>query len=150
LGSMLIQSGVRVLSQGVASAETAGSRVRAVGGIEADQFVLATGRYLGGGLVKCGKVRESLFDLGVFYEAERVDEAYPAALHHIEYISPEPAFRTGLLTDPWLRPLNWEGEAPFDNLRAAGSVLGGYDYARGFGFGVPILTGWLAGTWAAA
>jgi hypothetical protein len=28
-------------------------------------------------------------------------------------------------------------------------VLGGYEYAGPCGFGVPILTGWLAGRWAA-
>jgi len=32
---------------------------------------------------------------------------------------------------------------------AAGAMLGGYDYAGPCGFGVPILTGWLAGRFAA-
>jgi anaerobic glycerol-3-phosphate dehydrogenase len=38
---------------------------------------------------------------------------------------------------------------PYSNLYAVGAVLGGYDYAGPCGFGVPILTGWLAGRWAA-
>ena len=53
------------------------------------------------------------------------------------------------MTDKQLRPLNEEGVAPYTNLYAAGAVLGGYDYAGACGFGVPLLTGWLAGTWAA-
>jgi glycerol-3-phosphate dehydrogenase subunit B len=149
LDAMLAAAGVRVLRKEVTSFEVDGRLVRRAGGEGADHFILATGRYIGGGLVKNGMVREPLLDLGVFYEGQGVDEAYPAQLHHLEYVSPEPAFRTGLLTDSSLRPLDWAGQAPFENLRAAGSVLGGYDYARGFGFGVPLLTGWLAGTWAA-
>jgi glycerol-3-phosphate dehydrogenase subunit B len=150
LEAMLARTGVRLLRQAVVEFETEGRRVRAAGGIEADQFILATGRYIGGGLVKAGMVREPLFDLGVFYEGKRVDDAYPARLHRLEYLSPEPAFRTGLRTDSALRPVSWDGQVPYDNLRAAGSVLGGYDYARDYGFGVPLLTGWLAGQWAAA
>lgn len=149
LEAMLAQTGVRLVRQAVTGFETEGGRVRAAGGIEADQFILATGRYIGGGLVKAGMVREPIFDLGVFYEGKRVD-AHPARLHHLEYLSPEPAFRTGLLTDSALRPVSWDGQVAYDNLRAAGSVLGGYDYAREYGFGVPLLTGWLAGQWAAA
>ena len=40
------------------------------------------------------------------------------------------------------------GEAGFA-AEAAGAVLGGYDYAGSCGFGVPLLTGWLAGANAA-
>jgi anaerobic glycerol-3-phosphate dehydrogenase len=117
--------------------------------LHADRFVLATGRFLGGGLVKEREVREPVFNLGVFHEGRRVDREWPFWLQHLERQSPTSAFRTGLLTDERLRPLNWEGEVAYENLHAAGAILGGYDYARGFGFGVPILTGWLAGRWAA-
>jgi glycerol-3-phosphate dehydrogenase subunit B len=57
--------------------------------------------------------------------------------------------QSGLMTDKQLRPLNEEGVVPYANLYAAGAVLGGYDYAGACGFGVPLLTGWLAGAWAA-
>lgn len=118
--------------------------------LEADVFVLATGRFIGGGLVKERVVREPLCDLGVFADGRRVDRDWALRLRHLEALSPAPAFRTGLLTDQRLRPLDWEGAVAYENLHAAGSVLGGYDYARGFGFGVPMLTGWLAGRWAAS
>jgi len=57
--------------------------------------------------------------------------------------------QSGLMTDKQLRPMNDGGSVPFANLFAAGAVLGGYEYAGPCGFGVPLLTGWLAGTWAA-
>jgi anaerobic glycerol-3-phosphate dehydrogenase len=55
----------------------------------------------------------------------------------------------GLMTDKRLHPLNESGAAPYSNLYAVGAVLGGYDYSGPCGFGVPILTGWLAGKFAA-
>jgi glycerol-3-phosphate dehydrogenase subunit B len=117
--------------------------------LAADSFVLASGRFIGGGLVKSRLVHEPLLDLAVYYQGEPIESAYPR-LRHLEYIDPGPAFRTGLLTDAQLRPVDGGGAAAFANLRAAGSVLGGYDYAGGgCGFGVPLLTGWLAGRLAA-
>lgn len=149
LERVLSAAGVDVRHHQAATYARSGDRLTEVDGVAGDEFVLATGRYIGGGLVKNGVVREPVFDLGVFHEGERVDRAHPARLRHLEYVSPEPAFRTGVLADPGLRPLDWEGRVRFENLRAAGSVLGGYDYGREYGFGVPILTGWLAGAWAA-
>ncbi len=118
--------------------------------VAADSFVLAGGRFIGGGLVKSRLVHEPLLNLAVYYQGEPIEEVYPR-LRHLEYIDPAPAFRTGLLTDDALRPVDASGSPAFANLRAAGSVLGGYDYAGGgCGFGVPLLTGWLAGRLAAA
>ncbi len=111
----------------------------------ADSFILAGGRFIGGGLIKTRLMREPLLDLGVYHEGELLAAAYPR-LRHLEYVDPSPAFRTGLLTDAELRPMGAGGSPPYVNLRAAGSILGGYDYAGGgCGFGVPLLTGWLAG-----
>jgi glycerol-3-phosphate dehydrogenase subunit B len=53
------------------------------------------------------------------------------------------------MTDNRLRPLDEDGRVQYSNLFAAGAVLGGYDYAGSCGFGVPMLTGWLAGAYAA-
>jgi glycerol-3-phosphate dehydrogenase subunit B len=149
LDAMLADHAVEVRRQAVGAPEVDGRRVLSAGGVEADRFVLATGRYLGGGLVKEGRAREPLFDLGIYYAGRPVDGDHAERLRHLEYLSPDPAFRTGLLTDAGLRPLGWDGEPAYENLLAAGSILGGYDYGREFGFGVPTLTGWLAGEWAA-
>ncbi|HLH67732.1 MAG TPA: FAD-binding protein [Candidatus Dormibacteraeota bacterium] len=153
LEAALEAAGVGFAHGEVDGVRTRGRRVEAVltasHELQADRFVLATGRFLGGGLVKDREIREPIFDLGVFYEGRRVDQGWPLWLQHLESQSPAPAFRAGVLTDERLRPLDWEGRVAYENLHAAGSILGGYDYARGFGFGVPILTGWLAGRWAA-
>jgi glycerol-3-phosphate dehydrogenase subunit B len=152
LEATMADHGVEVVQAAVTTLKTGGHRVEAAvtatSEIPADHFVLATGRFLGGGLVKERVVREPLLDLGVFHDGRRVDREWPERLHHLEFLSPHPAFRTGLLTDNRLRPLDWDGFVPYDNLRAAGSVLGGYDYIRGYGFGVPMVTGWMAGRWA--
>lgn len=113
-----------------------------------DSFVLATGRHIGGGLNADRSTIEPLLGLGVYRDGA------PAAslgirLHHLKYLDAAEEMRLGLVTDRRLHPLDDEGEAPYANLYAAGAVLGGYDYAGSCGFGVPILTGWLAGRLAA-
>ena len=153
LEAVLRRARVEVVAGEVTEFTRTGSRLSAavVGERElaADSFVLASGRFIGGGLVKSRLVHEPLLDLAVYYQGEPIESAYPR-LRHLEYIDPAPAFRTGLLTDAQLRPVDTSGAAAFANLRAAGSVLGGYDYAGGgCGFGVPLLTGWLAGRLAA-
>ena len=154
LDAALAEHGVQVAQGDVSGMRAGGRRLEAVSTatteLAADQFVLATGRYLGGGLVKRRVVTEPVCDLGVFHEGRRVDREWPERLRHLEQLSPHPAFRTGVLTDDQLRPLDWDGLVAYENLRAAGSLLGGYDYIRGYGFGVPMVTGWLAGRWAAA
>jgi len=114
----------------------------------ANAFVLATGHYIGGGLRKDGATSEPLLNLGVFHDGKAV-ATLGTRLEHMDYLEPAQEFRSGLSTDERLRPLDEAGRAPFENLFAAGSVLGGYDYAGPCGFGVPILTGWLAGRFAA-
>ena len=114
----------------------------------ADAFVLATGHHIGGGIRGGRKPEEPLLDLGVFHGGV-LASAGGARLRHLEYLDPAAEMQSGLMTDKQLHPLNEDGVAPYTNLYAAGAVLGGYDYAGECGFGVPLLTGWLAGTFAA-
>jgi anaerobic glycerol-3-phosphate dehydrogenase len=114
----------------------------------ADAFVLATGHHIGGGLNGGRVTSEPLLGLGVFHENRPVTSA-GTRLQHLQYLDPAEEFRSGLATDGRLHPLDAEGAVPYGNLFAAGSVLGGYEYAGPCGFGVPILTGWLAGRFAA-
>jgi len=136
----------------VISFETAGDRITAARSrdrsFHADAFVLATGRHIGGGLLAGRATTEPLLGLGVFYEGRPV-ASLGTRLHHLKYLDAAEEMRTGLMTDKRLHPLSDDGAAPYANLYAAGAVLGGYDYAGPCGFGVPILTGWLAGRHAA-
>ncbi|HKW70179.1 MAG TPA: FAD-binding protein [Candidatus Dormibacteraeota bacterium] len=136
----------------ITSFETARGRVtaaRAAGRtFHADAFVLATGRHIGGGLQVGRTTVEPLLDLGVFHDGAPAAAA-GTRLHHLKYLDPSVEMRLGLMTDKRLHPLAEDGSVPYTNLWAAGAVLGGYDYAGPCGFGVPILTGWLAGRYAA-
>lgn len=116
----------------------------------ADAYVLAVGRHIGGGLRTDSGERgpKSLFDLGVFFEGRRTAELR-TELHHRVYLDPAVEMRMGVMTDNRLRPLTADGTPAHQNLYAAGAMLGGYDYSGPCGFGVPILTGWLAGRFAA-
>jgi len=116
--------------------------------LRGDSFILATGHHIGGGLDGGRITKEPLLNLGVFHDGEAVSAA-GTRLQHLQYIDAAEELRSGLRTDKELHPFDEGGQVPFTNLYAAGAVLGGYDYAGACGFGVPILTGWLAGRWAA-
>ncbi len=114
----------------------------------ADAFVFAAGHHIGGGLDGGRMTTEPILKLGVFHDGTPVTRM-GTRLQHLQYLDPGEELRSGLATDKRLHPLDENGDAPYLNLYAAGAVLGGYDYSGPCGFGVPILTGWLAGRWAA-
>jgi glycerol-3-phosphate dehydrogenase subunit B len=113
-----------------------------------DSFVLATGHHIGGGIRGGRKAAEPLLGLGIFHDGIPASSG-GARLRHEEYLDASAEMRSGLMTDKLLHPLDEEGGVPYSNLFATGAVLGGYEYAGACGFGVPVLTGWLAGTLAA-
>ena len=144
--------GLGSIKADVQSVESARGRITSVRAgdrvIRGDSFILATGHHIGGGLDGGRITTEPLLNLGVFHEGESVGTA-GTRLQHLQYIDSAQELRSGLRTDGQLHPLDASGQVPYTNLYAAGAVLGGYDYAGACGFGVPILTGWLAGRWAA-
>ncbi|WP_436924466.1 glycerol-3-phosphate dehydrogenase subunit GlpB [Halosimplex amylolyticum] len=111
----------------------------------AEQFVLATGGLVGKGIGSDREgVREPIFDCHVPHAADRYEWFDRDAFGDHDFA------HFGVRTDGTLRPLDDEGSVEFENLRAAGSVLGGYDFAaEKSGSGVSIATGHAAGTAAA-
>ncbi|MFB6092579.1 MAG: glycerol-3-phosphate dehydrogenase subunit GlpB [Haloquadratum sp.] len=111
----------------------------------ADQYVLATGGLVGGGIDSDrARVSEPIFGCHLDHPDDRYewfdDDAF----------GDHPFARFGLRTDGDLRPLDSAGSVEFPNLRAAGSVLGGYDFAaEKSGGGVSLATGYAAGRGAA-
>lgn len=108
----------------------------------ADQYVLATGGLVGKGVESDReRVREPVFDLHVPHPSDRYewfeDDAFGAH-----------AFaRFGVAVDGECRPLDAAGDVAYRNLRAAGGVLGGADFAaEKSGSGVSLATGHVAGT----
>ncbi|WP_435178056.1 glycerol-3-phosphate dehydrogenase subunit GlpB [Halorussus sp. AFM4] len=111
----------------------------------ADQFVLATGGLVGKGVESDrDRVREPVFDCRVPHPDDRYDWSADRAFGDHAFA------RFGVETDGKLRPLDRAGDPEFRNLRAAGAVLGGYDFAaEQSGSGVSLATGLAAGRRAA-
>ncbi|APX96711.1 glycerol-3-phosphate dehydrogenase subunit GlpB [Natronorubrum daqingense] len=107
-----------------------------------DQYVLATGGLVGKGIESDREqVSEPIFNCHVPHAEDRYDWFVDDAFGE------QPFAAFGLVPDRELRPLDPNGEPEFENLRAAGSVLGGYDYAaEKSGAGVSLATGYVAGT----
>jgi len=110
--------------------------------INACAAVLATGRFLSGGLAAGrDKVREPLLGLPVTQPGTRT------AWHHEDYLGPRghPINRVGIETDATFQPLG-PGGAPVDErLFAAGSVIAHQDWIRQrAGAGVAIATAFKA------
>jgi glycerol-3-phosphate dehydrogenase subunit B len=111
----------------------------------AEQYVLATGGLVGKGIESDReRVAEPLFGCHVAAPADRYDWSAEGAF------GDHPFARFGVATDGELRPTDAGGGVEFENLRAAGSVLGGYDFAaEKSGSGVSVATGYAAGRAAA-
>jgi len=117
-----------------------------------DVLVLATGRYVGGGIAeRDGALCEPLLGLPVFdLGGRRLDGVPPRRWIRRDYEGEQPLFAAGVRCDARLRPLGADGTPRLANLFAAGDLLGGFDPARErTGLGVALLTGRRAGAEAA-
>jgi glycerol-3-phosphate dehydrogenase subunit B len=95
--------------------------------IESKGIVLATGRFLGGGLLadQAG-IKETLFDLPVYQPDRRENwhaEDFLASAGH-------PINQTGIETDAMARPLAANKRPAFEKLFAAGTILAHHDWVR--------------------
>jgi glycerol-3-phosphate dehydrogenase subunit B len=120
--------------------------------VEADAVVLATGRFVGGGLAAGeGAVRETLLALPLHDgDGRRIDGIPAHRSARKGYGNEQPLFSAGVRTDRRLRPLGAQGRPHHARLFAAGDLLGGFDPARErTGLGVALLSGIHAGRAAA-
>ena len=95
--------------------------------IRADGVLLATGRFLGGGLQSDHvTIKEGLFDLPVFQPQER------RLWHGDRFFGPggHPVNQSGVEIDATFRPLGSDGRPAFDKLFAAGIILAHQDWTR--------------------
>ena len=95
--------------------------------IKAETALLATGRFLSGGLVaERSGIREPLFDLAVTQPQDR------DAWYHRDYFDPRghAINRSGLVVDDAFRPLDAAGNPVSERLFAAGTVLANQDWIR--------------------
>ncbi len=111
-----------------------------------DEVILATGRFIGGGVVRHDIMKEAIFELPVFVDGKVAGASFVGDMLEQDYIDDHALFRVGVKVDRSLRPVSQWNEPLYSNLRAAGSVIGGYRAAAdGSGSGVALLSGWLAG-----
>lgn len=95
--------------------------------VRAKGIILATGRFIGGGLFAGReRIRESIFDLPVYQPGERIE------WHCHDFLDPRGHLinKTGLEIDDQFRPLDASGNPAFDTLFAAGSILAHQDWMR--------------------
>ncbi len=106
----------------------------------ADRFILATGRFMGGGLkADEDKIFESIFDLPVAQPGSR-DEWFGSSFFNDHLIH-----QSGILTDASFRPIDESGGPLLENVWIAGSILGGHDCIREKSReGIEIATGYWA------
>ena len=88
-------------------------------------------------------MHETLLDLPLYDEAGvRVDGSAASRLVRPSPELSQRLFSTGVRTDARLRPLGADGEPLFENLFAAGDLIGGFDPStQRTGLGVALLTG---------
>jgi len=149
--------GVEVVTGAVSRAAGPGAPLEAGGRVvRAASWVLASGRFVGGGIARRGVLVEPALGLAV-QAAEGAEAgvhlaARPAASLTVrDRRAPQPLLSAGLRVDGALRPLDEHGRAVHPRLFAAGAVIGGHEQATdGTGLGVAILTGYLAGRAAAS
>lgn len=112
----------------------------------ADRYILATGGLVGKGIESDRKrVREPVFDCHVPQPADRYDWFVDDAF------GDQPFAKFGVRPNESMQPLAADGKPEFDNLYAAGSVVGGADIAREkSASGVSLATGVVAGRTAAS
>ena len=148
LHAALADAGVAVTSGNLAGFEADDGRIDRVslsGGNRAvESVVLATGGLSGPGLVadRAG-VHEPVFDCHVDHPDDRLAWTEPNLLANHAFA------RFGVSVDDELRPLDATGRPEYENLRAAGRIVGGFDYdAEHSADGVALVTGEAAGRWS--
>ena len=88
----------------------------------ADRFILATGRFIGGGLKADEEnIFEPLFNLPLLQPGSR-DNWFANS-----FFNSHPIHQAGILTDSSFRPVDEKGEQLLDNVWIAGSILAGHD-----------------------
>jgi glycerol-3-phosphate dehydrogenase subunit B len=113
----------------------------------ASAYVLATGKFMGGGLdAQPNRVFETLLDLPVQYPQNRKEWFNPQLLTP----AGQPFNSFGVEVNENLQPVDSTGKIIYQNLFAAGGILAHADsMAEKSGGGVAIATGYLAGELAA-
>jgi glycerol-3-phosphate dehydrogenase subunit B len=153
--SMARRAGVEIVTgtvAGVRRGERRATAVRSADGetLRCEVLILATGKFLGGGLSGEPRPREPLLGLPLFAGGAALEALSPRDLVERTRFAPQPFLGAGVRTDAEGRPVDRFGAPVLDNLLACGALLAGLDTTlRGGGLGVAAWTGARAGRAAA-
>lgn len=117
-----------------------------------DAIVLATGRFVGGGIRNQMPLKENLFDLPIFIDGQMIDDPFlpPTRFTEVQPWQDHAIMTAGLATDHQSRPLDNTGSIFATNVFAAGHILGGTSPSLdGSAQGTSLFTGLRAGRAAA-
>lgn len=119
--------------------------------LRASAFILAGGKYLGGGIKRRREWREPLFNLPVWMEGKPLKRQPMLQATRRNPAENQPFLSAGLRINSFAQPLDGDGQVAYDNLFAAGAILTGFNPAQeSCAAGVSIATGTLAGRHASA
>ncbi len=112
--------------------------------INAGAVILATGRFVSGGIEYKNEISEPIFGLSAYSEEGQLENTSPQASLRATPMESHPLMTAGVRVADDLRPLR-EGHAAFTNLFAAGMVIGGFASRYALcADGVALATGHLA------
>jgi len=114
--------------------------------VRADAFVLATGKFIGGGIEANDELRESALHLPVWLDhlGERFEHNEPLTLTNAQRTEDQPLLALGVATDDEGRPVGASGSVIYENVWLAGAVRAGHTLGD-CGLGDAAVDGWSAG-----
>lgn len=109
-------------------------------------FVLATGKYISGGIEADREFREPVFDCPIWIEhlGDVYESVDPLMLTDADRDADQPLLAAGVHTDDEHRPVNRTGDVVYPNVFVAGSIREGWNTAVA-GIGDAALDGWNTG-----
>ncbi len=119
--------------------------------ISGSAFVLATGKFIGGGISTIGKLREGALGCPLWIEhaGETFEHGEPLALTNNDRREEQPLLAAGVTVDAEGQPIDRLGTTVFQNVWAAGTVRRGGE-SPAYGLGHAASEGWAAGERATA
>ncbi len=134
---------VGALPDGAGSGRVAGVKLADGRALPAGAVVLATGKFVAGGIAAAPGLREPALGLPVWLDrlGERFREAAPLLTTELARTGVQPLLAAGIRADARGRPTGERGELVLENVRVAGAVRSGVDTAA-LGLGAAAADGW--------
>jgi glycerol-3-phosphate dehydrogenase subunit B len=155
LDAALARAGISIVPGRATLKTAAGDRVEQIqvgeDTVSARNFVLATGKYLGGGIIADEAFRESVLELPVWLEQLGDVFTSPDALPLTDPVrtADQPLMSAGVHTDDEQRPVDRARDVVYQNVFAAGTVRADWSPTER-GLGECAEDGWRAGERASA